>query len=384
MEIDEAVGEEDLARLLEEGDVDEINRFIVSRSAVELTVLLFGASYNLVSKLLEVIGDDAVVHLAEVADLPLMLRLLNAGGRGFISKMQVGLSRGQYLRVYQMLPAHVRSIFKECALEAGNSRFIKDINFLERRESEAAGDVRPADNVEILSRMNAMKEEIASIGLRESGFRSANEALQLEIGKLKDQLRKQEEINSEQFQEKIEGKVSDFVREAQESLERKEKIFAGKSDKWGWVGHVAMGAAILSACGSLWYGAEQFDKASGTDKIEWLFFGYLLLKGLIVISLFAALARHCYTISNAYMHESLKRSDRMHAINFGKFYLEVYGNEVSQVDMKAAFENWNLDSDSAFVKMKTASLEPKVIGQVAQIFESLAKTSAAKNGKAGA
>jgi hypothetical protein len=298
------------------------------------------------------------------------------------------LSRKKFSGVYKQSPKYVRALMRVCAEEAGDAGLIKDFTFTDIREKDFKWiPTRTEDLIsdeKTLSQMRMLREEIDSLERQEVIFREKEFHFKEQLMQLEEKLRKQEELNSEQFQEKIEGKVSDFVKDAQESLEKKEREFSKKSDKWGCIGNAAMAAAILSACGSLWYGAEQFDKASGTDKIEWLFFGYLLLKGLIVISLFAALAKHCYTISNAYMHESLKRSDRMHAINFGKFYLEVYGNEVSQVDMKAAFENWNLDSDSAFVKIKPASLEPKVIGQVAQIFDSISKSAVERNSKAGA
>ncbi|WP_435274081.1 hypothetical protein ACMAZF_12140 [Psychrobium sp. nBUS_13] len=75
------------------------------------------------------------------------------------------------------------------------------------------------------------------------------------------------------------------------------------------------------------------------------------------------------------MHESLKRSDRMHAINFGKLYLEVYGNDVSQNDMKAIFENCNMNSDSAFTKIQASDFEPKVVEQVTQMISAISKAT---------
>ncbi len=75
------------------------------------------------------------------------------------------------------------------------------------------------------------------------------------------------------------------------------------------------------------------------------------------------------------MHESLKRSDRMHAINFGKLYLEVYGNDVSQNDMKSIFENWNLNSDSAFVKIQGPNFDPKVIDQATQMINAVSNAT---------
>ncbi|MBM7071067.1 hypothetical protein JQC92_03290 [Shewanella sp. 202IG2-18] len=96
-----------------------------------------------------------------------------------------------------------------------------------------------------------------------------------------------------------------------------------------------------------------------------------------MVSLFGAFAKHSYNIGNAYIHESLKRSDRMHAISFGKFYLEVYGNDVNQKDMKEIFENWNMNSDSAFTKIHQPNFEPKTVEQVTQMINAV--SNATKN-----
>ncbi|UPF05925.1 hypothetical protein MXB02_10010 [Pseudomonas mosselii] len=384
MKFEGALEDYDFESFFEGKTVDEIDEFLLSCPLVELRVILIDIEGRILYNILRHVGSRVVDRIFEVADTRILRRIIDIGGEEVISRVYRELSRERSLEIYKKLPASGRDIFRVCAANASDDRFLSDTAIFEFGEREHVRKQQQSEAEMIMSQLKKMDDEIESLGQRERGFRDVNEKLHREIEELKEQLLVREKLNSKKIQEKIEGKVSGFVKEAQESLENKEKIFSDKSAQWGWVGHVAMGAAILSACGSLWYGAEQFDKASGTDKIEWLFFGYLLLKGLIVISLFAALARHCYTISNAYMHESLKRSDRMHAINFGKFYLEVYGNEVTQADMKAAFENWNLDSDSAFVKIKSASLEPKVIGQVAQIFDSIAKAATTKNGKTGA
>ncbi|MGL6001595.1 MAG: hypothetical protein ACRCZ4_05765, partial [Plesiomonas sp.] len=159
-----------------------------------------------------------------------------------------------------------------------------------------------------------------------------------------------------------------------QTLQLKESEFCTKSEAWNFKGNLALGAAIASAIAGLVYGGFEFN-AAAKENIDWLFFSFLLFKGLIVVTLFGAWAKHAYNVANAYMHESLKRSDRMHAINFGKLYLEVYGNDVSQTDMKAIFENWNLESDSAFTKVQATNFEPKVVEQVTQIINAVSKVT---------
>lgn len=64
------------------------------------------------------------------------------------------------------------------------------------------------------------------------------------------------------------------------------------------------------------------------------------------------------------MHEAIKRSDRTHAITFGKLYLEIYGNTVDRKELLDIFENWNITSESAFSKVSPPSFDPKIIDQL--------------------
>ncbi|MBF4297148.1 hypothetical protein EAY24_28300, partial [Vibrio anguillarum] len=70
---------------------------------------------------------------------------------------------------------------------------------------------------------------------------------------------------------------------------------------------------------------------------------------------------------NAYMHEALKRTERTHAISFGKLYLEIYGNDVSKEDMKSIFENWNMESQSAFKEIQQVDFQPQTLDKLKDI-----------------
>ncbi|RPL58287.1 hypothetical protein IPC1353_25735 [Pseudomonas aeruginosa] len=98
---------------------------------------------------------------------------------------------------------------------------------------------------------------------------------------------------------------------------------------------------------------------------------FVSFKGLVVVGILGLWAKHAFSVSNAYMHEAIKRSDRAHAINFGKLYLEVYGNSVERKELIDIFENWNIASESAFSKMKADGFEPKVLDQLVEITKGL-------------
>lgn len=264
----------------------------------------------------------------------------------------------------------------ENSLEREAFQRIKELEekeiFLERRQR--AREDQYAEQLEAMRSQitQAEKEYIVQTkrlkSLENSQLKRENE--------LKERIRILQEEHQKQVQEKIEIKVPEFVKDAVKVLEEKETDFSKKSKHWNIQGSIALGLSILSAVAALVYGGFEFNVAA-KENIDWFFFSFLLLKGLIVVSLFGAWANHAYNIANAYMHESLKRSDRIHAINFGKLYLEVYGNDVNQADMKSIFENWNLDSDSAFTKVQKTYFEPKVMDQVTQLVAALSEANKA-------
>lgn len=174
--------------------------------------------------------------------------------------------------------------------------------------------------------------------------------------------------HDKKIQERIDVKVPEYVSDAINILDNKAKEFKVEAKSWNDRGATALKWSIGAAIGALAYGAYSFNSAS-KENIDWLFFVYLILKGLVVIGLLGAFAKHCFNQGNAHLHEALKRSDRVHAIRFGKLYLEIYGNNVDKEDMKSIFENWNFDSDSAFTKVPSPNFDPKAFEQMKNIFE---------------
>lgn len=218
-------------------------------------------------------------------------------------------------------------------------------------------------------KLSALDEQIRlkqeEIAAKESEFISRQADLKIKINNL-------EKEHSDLQQARLEIKFPEYVDSAVNGLKTKGEHFDNKAFWWNIQGGVALALAIISAILAFLYGGYQFNHAA-KENIDWFFFLFLLVKGLIVVTLFVAWAKHAFNVANAYVHEALKRSDRMHAINFGKFYLEIYGNKVDQKEMKDIFENWNISSDSAFTKIKEPDFSVKQLEQVATIIESVRK-----------
>jgi len=48
------------------------------------------------------------------------------------------------------------------------------------------------------------------------------------------------------------------------------------------------------------------------------------------------------------MTESLKNADRIHAISFGKFFLQAFGDNVDAKEVKEVFQHWNISNSTSF------------------------------------
>lgn len=61
------------------------------------------------------------------------------------------------------------------------------------------------------------------------------------------------------------------------------------------------------------------------------------------------------------MVEAIRCSDRIHAISFGKFFLDAYGSEASREEVLRAFSSWNIDNgNTSFRNQSGEDYDPKI------------------------
>ncbi|WP_413711756.1 hypothetical protein [Rhizobium sp. Rhizsp82] len=101
----------------------------------------------------------------------------------------------------------------------------------------------------------------------------------------------------------------------------------------------------------------------------------LLILNIVMIGVLAALAKYAYSLGKSYMSESLKSSDRIHAIQFGKFFLRAYGDRLTPSEVKEAFQHWNIDRNSTFSTLDPAHIDPQIYSLITQL------VSAVRSGK---
>lgn len=175
-----------------------------------------------------------------------------------------------------------------------------------------------------------------------------------------------EQIKTQKAQAaKLETSKTEFIKEAEERLNNKESSLKFNANLWYWAGYIAL---ILGVAAAFFLINETLGENLDTTKIA-----LLSLKGIIGVGLLVASSKYAFTLGKSYMNESLKNSDRLHAISFGKFYLQAYGDVATPEDVKDVFQHWNIDNDSAFKELGASSFDPKFLESAINIATALSK-----------
>jgi response regulator RpfG family c-di-GMP phosphodiesterase len=72
------------------------------------------------------------------------------------------------------------------------------------------------------------------------------------------------------------------------------------------------------------------------------------------------------------MSESLKIADRIHAISFGKFYLQVFNDRINPEEIKEIFRDWNINNQTNnFSNQSASDYDPKIIERTLELIDKL-------------
>jgi hypothetical protein len=142
------------------------------------------------------------------------------------------------------------------------------------------------------------------------------------LKKAQDEFSKEKDRYTEEALKRVEKNASTYVNNALSALDTAANKHQRFSRNWSFGGVAALVFGIGVASYLCFFGLGDL---SGIKSLEWPYVAFYAFKGLVLITLFVALAKYCFSYSQSFMHESLKSTERRHAINFGKFYLESYG-----------------------------------------------------------
>lgn len=165
------------------------------------------------------------------------------------------------------------------------------------------------------------------------------------------------EENQRLLKQKVEQSLPGYIRKTQALLKAKERSFSRMGKNWSYVG---VGSIIFAIYCGIFFTIYSFDFINLNGNLEWKYLLINLFKGSLVVGVFLYIAQHAFNISNAYVHESIQRSDKRHAINFGELFLKIYGSGLQREELLKVFANWNISTDSAFKKIPQASMHKEL------------------------
>ncbi|SNT44475.1 TIR domain-containing protein [[Luteovulum] sphaeroides subsp. megalophilum] len=166
--------------------------------------------------------------------------------------------------------------------------------------------------------------------------------------------------------EAVERDLSKFVDDAikqQRLYESNNKFWALF---WQFFGVIAL-FVVVGVTGFSLYMATSKTVVPADPSVGVFSIVTLVVANVIIIGVMTALARYAYSLSKSYMSESLKSSDRIHASQFGKFFLRVYGGRLTPTEVKDAFQHCNIDRSSTFSTLDPSHIDPQIYALIAQL-----------------
>lgn len=69
------------------------------------------------------------------------------------------------------------------------------------------------------------------------------------------------------------------------------------------------------------------------------------------------------------MVESIRSSDRAHAIGLGRLYLKLFKSKFKWEELRDVLQNWNIDKGSAFINLDAKELESVKLDDIVSVFK---------------
>jgi len=175
----------------------------------------------------------------------------------------------------------------------------------------------------------------------------------------------EKKIEKIRAEEKLERTAASFVQDSITELSKRESRLKLLANFWYIIGFIAL---ILGVALGVY-----FSSIDNTAKTSILSITYVIVRNILTIALLIVASRYSFNLGKTYMNESLKNADRIHAISFGKFYLQVYGSDIKQEELREVFKDWNTNQESAFLKLDSKDIDPKILESILKLAESLKK-----------
>lgn len=160
---------------------------------------------------------------------------------------------------------------------------------------------------------------------------------------------------------------SHYINETKQRLEK----LAKKNE---WFSYVCYGICFLILCGCVLF---CFLNKPSFDIVEKNIVPiiYYAVTSLAVLSIFISSARFVFVLGKSFMVEAIRNRDRIHAIDFGDFYLKLFEEDFKWSELKEILQNWNIDKGSAFISQDVRDIDPAVLDAFVKFTKNFNKKS---------
>lgn len=171
---------------------------------------------------------------------------------------------------------------------------------------------------------------------------------------------KQDEQERRKSEEKVKTGLSKYIEDVFVNLKESEK----RNKRFAfWLYLVSILSLIATIIIAIVF---VVNKNWQTANIE-----YMIAYGvacLFIIVILISLSKLLFTLAKSFMVEAIRCSDRIHAISFGKFFLDAYGTEASREEVLKAFSSWNIDNGStSFRNQSGEDYDPKILEKISAL-----------------
>ncbi len=195
-------------------------------------------------------------------------------------------------------------------------------------------------------------ESSLRLKLNKSLEEDAIEKIRLIVAAHDEKLKKDKQERKES-EEKVKIELSKYIDDVFVNLKDNEK----RNKKFAFwlylISIISLVATIIIAV--LFFAKEQ---SSTTNTISIITYGIVCLFITIIL---ISLSKLLFTLAKSFMVESIRCSDRIHAISFGKFFLDAYGADASRDEVLKAFSSWNIDNGkTSFRNQSGDDYDPRI------------------------
>jgi hypothetical protein len=172
---------------------------------------------------------------------------------------------------------------------------------------------------------------------------------------------------AQEIKEKIEKTAPSYIAETITELNKREKYQRRTGLFWYILGYLSLVSGIAVA---FWFSNITLSVFKGQEN--WSLTTFYALKSVFIIVLLIASSKYSFTLAKSYMSESLKIADRIHAISFGKFYLQVFNDRINPEEIKEIFRDWNINNQlNNFSNQSSSDYDPKIIERTIELIDKI-------------